>query len=198
MFARQWRNLSAWVVCGAALTLTAPRAEAQRDLSSVNTPLGQAVVEYRDKAIQMVAAYNYSQRNHDSPWLLIEAGLTGKDAIINRGDIVLRTPQGRDIPLASQRRVGEDASRIARLLQQSSVVRHDVPSYFNQRDRIEGMRLFTLPFGSVVHDSFVVDRDRVAIGPLFFESPTGAWADGTYALVVRLGEGTAELPIHLE
>ena len=198
MFARQWRNLSAWVVCAAALTLTAPRAEAQRALPSVNTPLGKAVVEYRDQAIQMVAAYNYSQRNHDSPWLLIEAGLTGRDAIINRGDIVLRTPQGLEIPLASQRRVGEDTTRIARLLQQSRVVRHDVPSYFNQRDRIESMRLFTLPFGSVVHDSFVIDRDRLAIGPLFFESPTGAWEDGTYALVVRLGEGTAELPIRLE
>ena len=60
------------------------------------------------------------------------------------------------------------------------------------------MRLFTLPFGPVVHDSFVVDRDRVAVGPLFFESPTGAWEDGTYALIVRHGEGTAELPIRLE
>lgn len=199
MSPRNVRNLSACLVCGVALAVAAPRAGAQREFSSANKQLGQAVVEYHDKAIQLVAAYKYSQRNHDSRWLMIEAGLsTGKEAIINRGDIVLRTPSGRDIPLASQRRVGEDATRIEQLLQQSRVVRHDVPSYFNQRDRLESMRLFTLPFGPVVHDSFVVDRDRVAVGPLFFESPTGAWEDGTYALIVRHGEGTAELPIRLE
>jgi hypothetical protein len=60
------------------------------------------------------------------------------------------------------------------------------------------MNLFTLPFGPVVHDDFVVDAHRVAVGPLFFESPTGAWEDGTYALIVRHEKGTAQLPIHLE
>jgi len=38
----------------------------------------------------------------------------------------------------------------------------------------------------------------VAVGPLFFEAPTGAWESGTYALVVRHRKGTAELPITLE
>jgi hypothetical protein len=75
---------------------------------------------------------------------------------------------------------------------------HDVVSYFNQRDRIEDMQLFRLPFGPVVHNEFVVDRDRLAVGPLFFESPTGAWERGTFALIVRHEKGTAELPIHLE
>jgi hypothetical protein len=60
------------------------------------------------------------------------------------------------------------------------------------------MNLFTLPFGDVVHDSFVVDQNRVAAGRLFFESPTGAWTDGTYALIVHHDDGTAEVPIVLE
>jgi len=58
--------------------------------------------------------------------------------------------------------------------------------------------MFRLPFGPVVHNEFIVDRDRIAVGPLFFESPTGAWEKGTYALVVRHKNGTAELPINLE
>ena len=60
------------------------------------------------------------------------------------------------------------------------------------------MRLFRLPFGPVVHDEFIVDRDRVAVGPLFFEAPTGAWERGTYALIVRHEKGMAQLPINLE
>jgi hypothetical protein len=75
---------------------------------------------------------------------------------------------------------------------------HDATSYFVQRDRIEDMRFFRLPFDDVVHNDFVVDRDRVAAGPLFFASPTGAWKRGTYARVVQHPKGTAELPIRLE
>ena len=66
------------------------------------------------------------------------------------------------------------------------------------QDRVEDMQMFRLPFGPVVHNEFIVDRDRIAVGPLFFESPTGAWEKGTYALVVRHKDGTAELPITLE
>ena len=112
--------------------------------------------------------------------------------------MTLRTPEGREIKLATQTRIGEDVVRIEQLLQNARVVSHDVPSYFTQRDRIEGMRLFRLPFGPVVHNDFVTDHHRVAVGPLFFESPTGRWEKGTYALVVRHAKGTAELPILLE
>jgi hypothetical protein len=183
----------------AALALSGQTLAAQEEFSSANRQRGRAAVEYRDADIQIVAAYYYSQRNHESRWLLIEAGIsTTASTTIHRNAIALRTPQGREIPLATQRRIGEDVNRIEQLLQNARVLSHNVSSYFTQRDRPESMKLFTLPFGGVVHDDFVVDRDHVAVGPLFFESPTGAWERGTYALIVRHSKGTAELPIHLE
>ena len=183
----------------AALALSLQTAFAQQDFSPANRQRGRAAVEYRDTSIHVVAAYYYSQRNHDSRWLMVETAVsTTEPATIARNAIALRAPDGREIPLSPQRRVGEDAVGIQRLLQNASAVNHDVASYFVVRDRVEPMNLFTLPFGDVVHDSFVVDRDRVATGRLFFESPTGAWEDGTYALIVRHGKGTAELPVTLE
>ena len=197
MFQRPSWLLSAWVFC-AALTVAAPVA-AQKEFSSANRKIGNAAVEYRDKTIHVVAAYYHSQRNHDSRWLLIESALSTTDnSIIKREDIVLRTPQGREIPLATQTRVGEDVKRVEQLLQNAKVQTHPVASYFNERDRIEDMKMFRLPFGPVVHNEFVADRNHVAVGPLFFESPTGAWEKGTYALVVRHPKGVAELPINLE
>ena len=123
---------------------------------------------------------------------------TADETIIHRNEIALRTPQGREIPLATQTRIGEDVNKVEQLLQNAKVQTHDVASYFRQQDRLEDMQLFRLPFGPVVHNEFIVDRDHVAIGPLFFEGPSGAWADGTYALVIRHGTNTAELPIELE
>ena len=181
-----------------AVALAAPHLTAQEVSSSVKKR-GKAVVEYRDKAIKVVAAYNYSQRNHDSRWLYIQSGLTTHDEnIIRRDAIALRTPQGQTIPLASQRQVGDDTKKIEQLLQNAKTVSHDIPSYFTSTSRTEDMQLFRLPFGRVVHDEFIVDRDRLAVGPLFFESPQGLWADGTYTLVIRHEQGVAELPITLE
>jgi hypothetical protein len=197
MSQQRWPILAV-VAFSVALAPAVSRVTAQEE-SSRSRSLGKAVVEYRDDAIQVVAAYYYSQRNHDSRWLLIESALSTADpATIHRTAIHLRTPQGRDIALADQRRVGDDVNAIQQLLQNARTVRHDVASYFVQRDRVESMQFFTLPFGGVVHDEFVVDRDRVAVGPLFFESPTGAWERGTYTLVVRHPKGIAELPIRLE
>ncbi len=194
----QYQKALRWTLC-AALALAPLTLAAQEEFSSANRNRGRAAVEYRDADAHIVAAYYYSQRNHESRWLMIEAGVSTTDSnTIERSAIALRTPQGREVALATQRRIGEDVSRIEQLLQNATVLSHNVASYFVQRDRVESMRLFTLPFGPVVHDSFVVDRHRVAVGPLFFESPTGAWERGTYALIVRHSKGTAELPIHLE
>jgi hypothetical protein len=197
MFQYRWKALG-WMTC-AALALAPLTLAAQEEFSSANRNVGRAAVEYSDADAHIVAAYYYSQRNHESRWLMIQAGVsTTERNTIERGAIALRTPEGREIPLATQRRVGEDVSRIEQLLQNAKVLSHNVASYFVQRDRIDDMRFFTLPFGPVVHDSFVVDRHGVAVGPLFFESPTGAWENGTYALIVRHAKGTSELPIHLE
>jgi len=189
-----------FAAAAAALTLVMSTAvRAQQDFSPANHDRGRAAVEYRDQDAHIVAAYYYSQRHHDSRWLVIDAVLsTEKRSLVPREAFALRTPGGREIPLATQRRVGEDTVNVEKLLRNASVEGHDLLSYFTQRDRTYGMRFFTFPFGGVVHDDFTVDRNEVAAGPLFFESPTGAWEDGTYALVVRHPQGVAELPIRLE
>ncbi len=160
---------------------------------------GRAAVEFANDDIHVVAAYYYSQQNHDSRWLLIQAAVsTTRLTTMYREGFTLRAPDGREIPLASQTRVGQDVQRIQLLLQNSATVRHNVTSYFNQRDRALSMRFFTLPFGGVVHDEFVVDAHQVAVGDLFFEAPTGRWEDGTYTLIVRHEQGQAQLPIVLD
>ena len=40
------------------------------------------------------------------------------------------------------------------------------------------MRLFALNSGPVL-TNFVTDEDHVAVGDLFFESPTGTWETGS-------------------
>jgi len=159
---------------------------------------GRSTVEFNDKQVHVVASYDYSQRHHDSRWLLIQiAASAKKNMVIQRDWIALRTADDREFALATQARVGEDIGAVQQLLQNASTTRHDTTSYFNQRDRVDDLRLFRLPFGNVVHTNFVVDNDHVIAGDLLFEAPTGRWAAGTYALVVRHEGGQAQLPIRL-
>ena len=180
----------------AVLATTSPSAQEEFPFTRER---GHAAVEYQNKDIHIVAAYYYSQRNHDSRWLLIEAAVaSAKPMTISRESIALRTPEGREIPLATQRRFAEDIERVRPLVQNASASRHNVASYFNQRNWTDRMRLFALPFQGIVHNEFIVDENSVARGDLFFEAPTGRWEDGTYSLIIRHAQGQAELPIELE
>jgi hypothetical protein len=191
------RTFGVWALCAATVAFAGSQLSAQADHPAKNR--GRAVVEFHDKAMHAVVAYNYSQRNHDSRWIVMQSALTtSSESIIHRGDIVLRTPQGSEIPLASQERVGDEVKKVEQLLQNAKVEAHDVLSYFKQQDRVEEMQLFRLPFGPVVHDEFIVDRDHIATGSLFFESPSGTWAAGAYVLVIKHPNGIAEIPVTLE
>lgn len=158
--------------------------------------LGRALSEYRDQRIQVVAAYYYSQVNHDNPWLLIEIGAMGEDSLeIERGDIELVTPGGRVVPLASQVRWRSDVRRNRLLLQQTEPLRHPVNTYFMPATGQHRFAFFTLT--GTVQNVAIIRPKELLLSDLLFESPTRLWDDGTHALVVRHEGGEAVLPIEL-
>lgn len=160
---------------------------------------GRAAIQYKDDEIQVVAAYYYSQRNHDSRWILIEAAVaTERGMKIHRDTIKLITPEGRELTLATQRRFARDIRRVRPLVQNTTTSRHGIGSYFKGRRQSEPMRFYAFPGDPVVYDEFVVDQHRVVWGDLFFESPTGLWDPGTYTLVIQHEDVRAEVPIELE
>jgi hypothetical protein len=131
--------------------------------------------------------------------VLIEVAVSAaRLGTIHRDGIALRRPDGREIPLATQARFAQDVTRVRPVVQSAVSTRHGLTAYFNQRDRTESMRFFALPFQGIVHNDVVVDVHRVAVGDLFFESPTGLWEEGTYSLIVKHEHGQAELPIELD
>lgn len=169
-----------------------------RELRHV-TQLGEALSEYHDGVTQAVAAYYYSQRHHDSRWLLVEFGVNHRrGADLRRGRIELVTPAGDVVPLAGQRQWGQDSTRARQLLQEARPSRHQVRSYFRQIASHEPLRFFGRPEqGQTVVDVVSTSFDVVLAGDLLFESPTGAWDRGRHVLVVRLDGDVIQLPIDL-
>ena len=183
------------LVAAAAL----PNAQGRpRELANVRE-LGAAAAEFDNGLVQAVVAYYYSQRHHDSRWLLVEFGLNSRQAAdLRRDRIELVTPDGDVVPLAAQRAWGEDSTRARQLLQEAEPARHQVRSYFRQIADQEPLRFFGRPEqGQTVFDQVSVSFDRILLGDLLFASPRGAWTRGRHVLVVRLEDEVVQLPIDL-
>jgi hypothetical protein len=55
-----------------------------------------------------------------------------------------------------------------------------------------------LPGDGIVRESLIPSEHGVAIGDLYFKSPTLRWESGTHRLVFEHEKGHAELPIRLD
>ena len=116
------------IVAALLLGSVAPAA-AQEDGFFANTKKrGRAAVEYRDAEIHAVAAYYYSQHNHDSRWLLIQVAMsTSRNQTFDRKDITLVAPGGRAVELSSQEQFAADANRVRSVIQSGPIASVTMP-----------------------------------------------------------------------
>src|SRR4051812_5533712 len=134
---------------------------AQKEWSFPHTRAnGRATPEYDHEGLHIVVNYDYAQRNHKTKWLLVDLAIASKQSfILHRKDIALLAPEGRDLPVAPQEELLEDSPGIALVLQNARVLRHDLASYFNQRNGgvpNEQIRFQAFPPGRTVSSEVTV------------------------------------------
>ncbi len=161
---------------------------------------GRATVEYLSDEVAAVANYDYSQKNHQGPWLLMGFAVQGRKGpiVIKRDDLTLRTPDERSIPVATQQLFLQDSTLLTPLMQNASIWSRSLDDYFPSRPAQRTVNFFARPGAGVVHDSVMTHPDEVATGDLLFKAPDGKWMEGTYRLVLNNDKAKAELPIMLQ
>lgn len=161
---------------------------------------GRATVEYRSDDVAVVANYDYSQKKHDGPWLLIEFAVQARKGpiVIQRTELTLLTPGEQTVPVATQQLFLQDSELLTPLLQSASVFRRSLDDYFPSRPAQRTVNFFSRPGGGIVHDSVMTHPDEVATGSLLFKAPNGTWREGAYRLVLKHDKAKAELPIMLQ
>jgi hypothetical protein len=143
--------------------------------------------------------YEYSQRNHDSAWLLVDFGARSeRRLVLDREHFKLVSQSGEWFPVASQRHFVDAAKQIQALRQNASVWRRDLGSYLGALNLRERLKFFALPGEGVVITGALLDKDRNTFGELYFEMPRGAWDEGDYALLIEHPQARIKLPISLE
>jgi hypothetical protein len=189
------------VALGVGIVLGAARTNAERqDAGFPNTKrLGRATVEFRDPQLHVVLNYEYSQRNHDAAWLLVDFGARSeRRLVLDREHFKLVSQSGEWFPVASQRHFVDAAKQIQALRQNASVWRRDLGSYLGALNLRERLKFFALPGEGVVITGALLDKDRNTFGELYFEMPRGAWDEGDYALLIEHPRARIKLPISLD
>ena len=184
----------------AGTTLAAAQRPSDDNAFPHTKPNGRATVEYKDEKVQAVAIYDYSQRNHDTDWLLVQIGVAlSERGAVKRDSFSVTMPGGRKVPLATQEQFLADSAKITKLRQNARIFQREVLGYFPKSADGEFLRWFALPGEGTVRNPAVIPSEHgVVIGDLYFKSPTLRWDDGTYRLVFDNENGHAELPIRLE
>lgn len=184
----------------ASVTLAAQSRPADDNAFPRTKSMGRATTEYRDDRVHAVVVYDYSQRNHEGAWLLVQAGVAVQQrTTVKRENFSIVMPDGRQVPLATQEQFLADSAAITRLRQNASIFRREVKTYFPASRRTDILRFVALPGDGLARElSFLIEEQAVAIGDLYFKSPTLRWESGTYRFIFDHEKGRAEIPIRLE
>lgn len=191
-------------ILAAGVGLSAAQRPADDNAFPRTKSYGRATVLYEDDQVRAVAIYDYSQRNHDQAWLLVQFGVAlYQRAAVYRDSFQIVMPGGRSVPLATQKQFLEDAAKIQQFRQNASIFNRELVSYFPKSGHGNGpgdvMRWVALPGEGLVRDPVVLPAEHaLAIGDLYFKSPTLRWEKGVHRLVFNHEKGHAELPIRLE
>jgi hypothetical protein len=197
-----------------ALAVSAPSAWAQKPappLSDVKAPQptvpeiftieGEFVrVAYNNEGF-VVLGYRVANRSVGEEWMLLDAGITvrkgAEDATITRGAISLKTPDGKTIPLATQKEYA-DALYLKSLNRMAQSIRDSI-SYFPPDARKPCPMGFFGGGGTgspVSYDQFEVNYQRACVGHLFFKIPGGIQT-GQHWLVVKFASGEVQVPFRI-
>jgi hypothetical protein len=192
---------AAAVVLSASVALIAQRP-ADDNAFPRTKPYGRATVQYEDPQVKAVAIYDYSQRNHNQPWLLVQFGvaLSQRTEIRRENFHIVQMPDRREVPLATQQQFLDDAARIQQFKQNARIFYRNLTSFFPKSgDRVFNMRWVALPGEGTIPELVVIPAEYdLVVGDLYFRSPTLRWPSGVHRLVFDHPKGHAELPIRLE
>lgn len=193
------------LACGAAAPAQ-PFRLTQDDFPNVRFPdarFGEPyLVVYDDGVVLASASYRYSQRHHDSPWLVVTLGLAASEALtIRREDIALVRPDGIIVAPATGRERDRDIDGVRRLLDERANWPASL-SFAFPRSRIDrGFHRFEFGVDGSdrIPDRVLRIEARGGVrGDVFFVSPDGSWPASVHALVVTVdADRIVRLPVLL-
>lgn len=160
--------------------------------------LGQWVLRYSGEDLILVLTYRFAASQPEAEWLIVEVAASapyGRSTVIRRDAILVESPDGTRIPLATQAEYASDYGSVMAAAARSAVVT-DPLDYFPHSRRDCEFEFFARPGEAITFSEVTVDDIRACRGKLFFKVPQGI-ASGRWTLVVALPDSEVRVPFEL-
>ena len=192
------RKLMLFAGASGLILLTMACSSAQPTGTPGVDQMGQFIMMQKGPELETVIAYRFAAQNLDQGWLILEAALTSPFSDmteVKRADIWVMTPEGKKIPLATQREFNEAYSELRPMIHKADVAR-DPMNYFPPSRKPCRLGFFVEPGGGVAFDTVTVNYRRGCMGKLFFRIPGGVKA-GRWKFGIDLPNSKIEIPFDL-
>ncbi len=144
--------------------------------------------------------YRMAQQEVGKEWMLLEVGLTMRkpapEYTLKRDALSITTPDGKTIPLATQKEYLEAMGAARNLNRRANTIRDSIDYFPLEADQVCAMRFFADtggPGGQLAFDQVELSWHRACLGRLFFKVPGGIQV-GQHWLKIRLASSELQVP----
>jgi hypothetical protein len=161
--------------------------------------LGKTISRYRDPLVEVIVDYKFANLNQGDEWMILNVAVTSSESKaieVRRGHVLVRTPDGRKIPLPlysdfiSAYPEYQSAARRAALASD--------PIDFTQAGRQTcDLRFQPLPGTVAALESVYVNMRKICQSLLYFPVQGGV-QPGNWEFIIEFEEFDARVPFELE
>jgi hypothetical protein len=184
------------VAVGQAPKVTPP----QPTVPEIFTLQGQYVrIAYNNEGFATLG-YRMAQDQIGKEWMLLLVGITlrkpAPDYRLTREGLSITTPDGKTIPLATQKEYSDGMGAVRNLTQRAKVIRDSIDYFPLEADQACAIQFFADVGGAghqLAFDEVELSWHRACLGRLFFKVPGGIQV-GQHWLNIRFANSSVQVP----
>ena len=165
---------------------------------SVDKP-GKTISRYSDSLVEVIVDYKFANNSLGEDWMILNVAVTSwesKAIEVRRGHVLVRTPDGRKIPLPTYPEFNAAYSEIQSAARRAALASD--PIDFTQAGRQTcDLRFQPLPGTVAALESVWVNMRKICQGLLYFPVQGGV-QPGTWEFIIEFEEFDARVPFELE
>ena len=151
--------------------------------------------------IAAIVARSSGERTVGNEWIVLGVEITATEGagpvVVKRGDIALRSPDGRRMMMASQNEFRENYPRLQIPTERTLANLPLLDRYKLSRDAPCTQWFFAAPPAVLTYNEIPISSSQICSGPLYFQIP-GAIQAGRWRLIIELQESRADIPFMIE
>ena len=162
------------------------------------TQVGRTQVRTVGADLEGVVSYKFADSSLGDEWLIIDVALTGERAAsieVKLSDVSVRTPDGRRIPLPTQKEFIDAYPQLQSTLRRAAVASEPLEATRGGKRQCD-LNFLRLPGTGSTRDAIWINQRELCVGMLAFPV-AGGIQPGRWKLIVELEESSLEIPFDL-